>query len=835
MFLLLILLQVACQSSPSQPQNDESDIEAPPITGLPQFSDPIPQYSKLEFGFEVQTRAQNLQFPYDPAPPPGIEPGIGVSVDLLFTPDDWETVFIQPAFHFQQFEQEVHDGEQWLYPTDDYEWRVRFTPHLPGEWQYKARMQDAAGEYESLPSRFMVTAVADPGFIRVSEADRRYFEFEDGTYFPGIGVNLSLADELNELPQLEANSMQLIRTYLPSQYSIWGAAWSPWRAVGAVAVGQENNARLRYDAAAPFNRTAEDAPLAVPGHDFFLWLSHDETVLDDGQQWRHLPCAVLGWNTPQISVKPNSSYRLRVRYRLEDVQGPKSPEQPLGLTVKTDNWLWHRSDETQRCTAPGAGNLLAASYNDAQTTPDPTYEGWQLLETTFDTADQRFLPRLWLALENATFGHALIDHVWIEEVLPDGEYGPNVVFKASMAPHLYFDQRSSFAFDQALETVEAHDLYLKLVLMEKGDYALGAFEADGSLTMAGANQSGLFFGNGRSPTKIRWLQQAYWRYVQARWGYSTHIHSWELLNEGPPGNEAHHILADELGRYMAESFIPEGQTTPHPNTHLVTTSVWSGYPQPFWQSEAYPNIDYADIHHYAREAPQRPFNQIYDGSEFYDAAAFTIQLSEAIGGSPERNPGMPLVLGETGFIFANGDLFAQGAADGLWLHNLLWARLNGGGMMELYWTGAPVRGQLWSDTHDYRPIYGAYGRFVQQLPLNNGRYQPLTTQLPSEQLRLVGQIDSEAGQAHLWLQNRQHTWKNVVDGVEMTAVSGPVQLFGFAPNQRYRVRWVDTYALEGDPTLSEEVVQSDANGTITLILDALATDVAAMIDAAPQE
>jgi hypothetical protein len=63
----------------------------------------IPQYSKLEITFQVDTTATSLQLPFDAAPPPGVQPGMGISVDALFTPDNWRTVYHQPAFYYQEF------------------------------------------------------------------------------------------------------------------------------------------------------------------------------------------------------------------------------------------------------------------------------------------------------------------------------------------------------------------------------------------------------------------------------------------------------------------------------------------------------------------------------------------------------------------------------------------------------------------------------------------------------------------------------------------------------------------------------------------------------------
>ncbi|MBM3303143.1 MAG: hypothetical protein FJY85_24755, partial [Deltaproteobacteria bacterium] len=96
----------------------------------------VPRYDKLELTFQVDTVAQNLQLPYDAAPPPGVDPEIGVTVDALFTPDDWQTVYTQPAFYYQEFEDQVRSSQEWFYPTNNFSWRVRFAPDQVGTWQF---------------------------------------------------------------------------------------------------------------------------------------------------------------------------------------------------------------------------------------------------------------------------------------------------------------------------------------------------------------------------------------------------------------------------------------------------------------------------------------------------------------------------------------------------------------------------------------------------------------------------------------------------------------------------------------------------------------------------
>ena len=91
-------------------------------------------------------------------------------------------------------------------------------------------------------------------------------------------------------------------------------------------------------------------------------------------------------------------------------------------------------------------------------------------------------------------------------------------------------------------------------------------------------------------TAVRWLQQSYWRYSQARWGYSPSIQSWELLNEGDPFNDRHYTLADEFAKYMHQF---------GPDSHLVSPSFWHSFlGTSFGLILAYHNIDLRHPHHY---------------------------------------------------------------------------------------------------------------------------------------------------------------------------------------------------------------------------------------------
>ncbi len=65
------------------------------LLGISQLAESAPSSARWDmlavtFALDNST-ATDTQFPYDPAPPPGLEWVDGVSVDGLFTPDNWQT------------------------------------------------------------------------------------------------------------------------------------------------------------------------------------------------------------------------------------------------------------------------------------------------------------------------------------------------------------------------------------------------------------------------------------------------------------------------------------------------------------------------------------------------------------------------------------------------------------------------------------------------------------------------------------------------------------------------------------------------------------------------
>ena len=117
----------------------------------------IPQYEKYEITFSLASTAQNPQLPYDPSPPTGIQPGIGVTVNAQFSQDNFATTFTQPAFYFQDFDYQQTQSWDWFYPKNNFAWKVRFAPPTEGNWQYRLTAQDSGGSSASGTQSFTVT------------------------------------------------------------------------------------------------------------------------------------------------------------------------------------------------------------------------------------------------------------------------------------------------------------------------------------------------------------------------------------------------------------------------------------------------------------------------------------------------------------------------------------------------------------------------------------------------------------------------------------------------------------------------------------------------------
>ncbi|MFA5336279.1 MAG: sugar-binding protein [Candidatus Omnitrophota bacterium] len=122
----------------------------------------VPKFEKLELTVAIEASYTN---PFDPE-----------EVDLAaeFTGPSGKT-FVMPGFYSD--------------PT----WKIRFSPDEEGEWTYTLRLKASGKEDKAAPKTFKCAASQAKGFIRVSKADPKYFEFTDGSFYYPIGENICWA------------------------------------------------------------------------------------------------------------------------------------------------------------------------------------------------------------------------------------------------------------------------------------------------------------------------------------------------------------------------------------------------------------------------------------------------------------------------------------------------------------------------------------------------------------------------------------------------------------------------------------------------------------------
>lgn len=128
-----------------------------------------------------------------------------------------------PGFVSRSYERSLVGGFEKLAPAGELEWKIRFTPTEPGKWRWRSIVRTDAGEEVGAWSTIDVEPAADfHGFVRRSERDPRYLEFDDATPFFAVGENMCWYDGRGTfsydewIPRLAAQGGNYIRLWMPS-------------------------------------------------------------------------------------------------------------------------------------------------------------------------------------------------------------------------------------------------------------------------------------------------------------------------------------------------------------------------------------------------------------------------------------------------------------------------------------------------------------------------------------------------------------------------------------------------------------------------------------------
>jgi hypothetical protein len=535
---------------------DVTDNRSSFATGQPPAGEPF------EITFRIAGGAwTNGSIPYDPGAPAGVPGATGISVDALFSADNWKTVATQPGFLYQDYARSDRGGREILTPHGGLTWKIRFAFPAPGEWQFRLEVRDAAGARRYPQDRnltIVAAARASHGFIHPSAADHRYFAYDDGTTFNPAGYNESFdrtrftfdADE--KLARWRGSGLNLLRLWM-SGSDLVGSAWMPWRSV-----------TLPYNGYLPATGLVADHP--------------DGTIpfvfrLDSANR-----CMVYGMNDSEaLAMLPGHTYQLTLRVQSEDIQ------------VTSDGGFTVQMADTP---GPSCGRgPVAAPLIPFITGTSP----WRTVTATIALpADARPVPYLSLSLANAT-GAAFVSAISLRDVASAAD-ATDLITRSPATILGGLNLAAAWQWDYLLAKMQAQGLSAKIVLLEKNDWAFNRLGPDGTaMGDAPAGNTNFYAAQG---TAVRAYQEYYWRTVLARWGAYRSVHSWELLNEGDPNSDGHAALARDFARFMHAN-----DTASHP----VTTSFWGGFPLALIQGAG---LDYADIHLYEDSSTPRPSWQL---------------------------------------------------------------------------------------------------------------------------------------------------------------------------------------------------------------------------------
>ncbi len=533
------------------------------VANLTQNSPQIGLYEKFELTFnlnrldepngqvlhnltqEIDAGTLNPYWPYDPNPaanieahPNAIPAGVGISVDGLFLPSGettWDNAVVQPGFWYQDYDRQIINNKDWLYPKGNPVWKIRFAPtKLNGwqynDWRYKIRITDASGQTFSNENSFTTIASSNHGFVRASDKDSRYFSLSDGTFKYFFGLNdytLYPKDMDTKFADFGQNGINLLRPWWqgsqgPVVFGISGQGGVPdW----GYRLGTSN---IAYGAE------------AKPGELFSIKAGYTNS-----------------WNNPpklDVDVKTGTKYRLSASVRTVGITGTGSYGVYLAPSSSTTN----------------AKSEYLTGDND-----------WRQISVDFTTTSSSHTITAGLYCANNTAGTIYFTDLSLKEDSGNGQFGPEIMSHPNLNVQNYVSQRNAWEADYMAEAAKKNNIYLKIVTEEKQDMIFLRIQADG---LAGGSSENNVYGSATHATRV--YQQYYWRYVIARYGSQTSIHSFELFNEGDPYNGNQYNLANAFGTFFGQN---------DPNRHLTTTSFWHSVPMDFWKTSS---LSYIDMHEY---------------------------------------------------------------------------------------------------------------------------------------------------------------------------------------------------------------------------------------------
>jgi hypothetical protein len=293
----------------------------------------------------------------------------------------------------------------------------------------------------------------------------------------------------------------------------------------------------------------------------------------------------------------------------------------------------------------------------------------------------------------------------------------------------------AWQLDRVLEEAGRRNIYVMISLLNHGAFSklFNSEWASNPYNAANGGPLGTpaeFFTN----REARALFERRLRYIVARWGWSTHVQSWELWNEVD--------LTDHYDSAAIASWHADMAARLHaldPYDHLVTTShaIFGGDPN-VWKVAG---IDFTQLHYYADTIP--PFSNLGK-----TVVTWTADRAAATG--------KPVLFGELG-VDSRGP--AETKADdpeGIGVHDGLWAGVVSGGFgtaMPWWWDNL-----IAVEPGRYYPMFGSVARFVARVAWDREHFRPAAATVAASSRPLVSYGLKGAKTLLLWLKDDAFQW-----------------------------------------------------------------------------
>jgi hypothetical protein len=280
-------------------------------------------------------------------------------------------------------------------------------------------MTDSSGSYIYPDIDFTVSGTSSNpyvrrGFLKVSPTDSRYFQFQDGTPFVGVGFNDGFDNTTDVNAKMDAyqqNKMNFMRVWLSGD-GINGSQWTSW-------------ASHTLDGDGYLPGVSLDTNVTYNGGDVSLRLDNDS------------PCLYADFWQGGVPVDPNTTYTVWARVKVSNLSGGD-------FVIKQGDWLG------TGCSSSGTGQAITQRIGNTD---------WTEISGQYTTgSDQSWLGNLYLAREDSSGGSVYIDEVRMFR--SDDSAQVSVLREPYANSHEYFDPMNSAVWDQYIQSAEQHGVYL---------------------------------------------------------------------------------------------------------------------------------------------------------------------------------------------------------------------------------------------------------------------------------------------------------------------------------------------------------------------------------------